>query len=400
MMREGSRSSPPVGGRLLTVAGIIAGLYFARIVLIPLTLAVLLAFLLAPAVHWLKGRGVWRTPAVLIVVLCSFAIVGAIGTVVALQLSDLAHRLPDYEHNFHQKLDSIRESGGSLVTRVSGWVHDTTEELTPKPAHPEPPKPGQPAEPAPIPVEIAHSNFSPVSVVQKLLGSVISVFATAVIVIVFVIFMLIQETSLRNRLVRLAGSGHGNLTTRVLQDAGWRVSRYLIAQTLVNAAYGLVLGTALYFIGVPNPILWGTLACLFRFIPYVGIWIAAVMPAAVAFAIEPGWIKMPIIFALYIGIDVCLYNFVEPFLYGNKTGVSPLAILIAAVFWTWLWGPAGLLLSMPLTVLVLAVGRHVPSFEFLNTLLGDDREEERRNDPATIEHRHHWRPRREPHRAG
>ena len=399
-MPEGNRSNPPVGGRLLTVVGIIAGLYFARIVLIPLALAILLAFLLAPAVHWIRRRGVWRTPAVLFVVLCAFAMVGAIGTVVAVQLSDLAHRLPDYEHNFHQKLDSIRESGGGLVTRVSRWVQNTTEELTPKTTPPETPKAGQKSDPAPIPVEIAHSNFSPVSVVQKILGSVISVLTTAVIVVVFVIFMLLQERSLRNRLLRLAGPGHGNLTTRVLQDAGRRVSRYLIAQTLVNAAYGLMLGTVLYFIGVPNPILWGTLATLFRFIPYVGIWIAAIMPAAVAFAIEPGWIKMPLIFGLYIGIDVCLYNFVEPFLYGNSTGVSPLAILIAAVFWTWLWGPVGLLLSTPLTVLVLAVGRHVPTFEFLNTLLGDDKSMERQNGSATSEHRHPWRHRGEPHRAG
>lgn len=370
-MQNGSRSNPPVSSRLLTVVGAVAGLYFARVVLIPLALAVLVAFLLAPIVHWLMRRRVWRVPSVLIVVLFAFVIVGGIGTVVALQLSDLAHQLPNYEHNFHQKLDSIRDSGGGVVTRVSHWLHDTAAELTPKPASPAPPQAGQPAERTPVPVEIMQSNFSLPAAIQKVLGSVITIFATTVIVVVFVIFMLISEVDLRNKLVRLSGSSHVNLTTRVLEDAGWRVSRYLMAQTVINTAYGLLVGGVLYLIGVPNPVLWGTLAALFRFIPYVGIWIAAIMPAAVAFAVEPGWGKVPAIFGLYVGVDVLLYNFAEPFLYGHSTGVAPLAILVAAVFWTWLWGPAGLLLSTPLTVLVLVVGRHVPSFEFLSVLLGD-----------------------------
>jgi predicted PurR-regulated permease PerM len=368
------QSSATPASSLLTVVGAVAALYFARVLLIPLALAVLLAFLLAPIVHWLRRRGLWRIPSVLLVVLLAFALVGAIGAVMGLQLSDLAHKLPDYEQNVHRKIESLRASGSGVITRATRWAQETTEELTPKPAN-QPPThsspQGEPPQTAPIPVEI-HSNFSLMAIIQRVLGSVLNILTTAIIVVVFVIFLLIEEDSLRDRLIRLADRGQGILTTRVLGDAAWRVSRYLLAQTGVNVAYGLLMGVVLSLMRVPNPVLWGTLAALCRYIPYLGIWIAGAMPAMVAFAVEPGWMKMPVILGLYFGIDLLLCNLVEPFLYGNSTGVSPLAILVAAVFWTWLWGPVGLLLSTPLTVLVLAVSREAPQFEFLSVLLGDD----------------------------
>jgi hypothetical protein len=186
------------------------------------------------------------------------------------------------------------------------------------------------------------------------------------------VFMLFQREDLRDRLIRLAGAHRLNLTTTVLDDAARRVSRYLLAQLAINAGYGLVAGIALYVIGVPNPLLWGLLAALLRYIPYLGIWVAAAMPAAVAFAVEPGWVKVPIVFGVFIGIDLVMYNLVEPLLYGTSTGVSPLAILVAAVFWTWLWGPVGLLLATPLTVCVVVLGRHVPHLGFLEVMLSDE----------------------------
>jgi hypothetical protein len=208
--------------------------------------------------------------------------------------------------------------------------------------------------------------------IQKVLGSVMSVLLTAGIVIVFVIFMLIEQDDLRDRLIRLAGSRRVHLTTNVLNDAASRVSRYLLAQFVVNCGYGILTGTVLYFLHVSNPLLWGMLAALFRYIPYLGIWVAALMPAAMAFAVKPGWVDVPLVFGVYIGVDLLMYNFAEPLLYGSSTGLSPLAVLVAAVFWTWLWGPAGLLLATPLTVCAAVIGRHVSNLAFLQILLSDE----------------------------
>jgi predicted PurR-regulated permease PerM len=342
-------------------------LYFAREVFIPLALAILLAFLLAPLVFHLRRWGIPRIPAVLSAVLFAFILLGTIGTFMASQLADLAHKLPEYQHNVHQKLESIRSSGSGLVTRASRIIQNLSDELRP----PQPSQ-NQRTDEKPVPVEIRRSNFSPVEIIQKVLGSVVGVLVTAAIVIVFVIFMLFQQEDLRDRLIRLVGAGRINATTKALDEAGARVSRYLVAQLIINSGYGLLVGIALSILGVPNPVLWGITAALFRYVPYLGIWIAALLSAAVAFAVEPGWVKVVVVFGLYFGIDLLMYNFAEPFLYGSSTGVSPLAILVAAVFWTWLWGPVGLLLSTPLTVCVVVIGRYVPSLEFLSVMLSDD----------------------------
>jgi predicted PurR-regulated permease PerM len=346
----------------------VAVLYFARTVFIPLSLAVLLAFMLAPLVIRLRHWGLGRILSVVSVVFLFFTILGIIGAVMISQLTDLAHRLPDYEHNIHKKVEAIRTSGGGIINRVSRLVRNFTDELNP-------PTPalskGQSSEERPVPVEIRRSPFSPMEVIQKILGSLLNGVLMAGIVIVFVIFMLIERERLRDRLIRLGGARRVNLTTKVLDDAAQRVSRYLLAQLVINAAYGVMTGAALYFIGVPNPLLWGMMAALLRYIPYLGIWIAASMAAAIAFAVEPGWVKAPIVFGVYLGVDVLMYNFVEPWLYGSSTGISPLGILVAAVFWTWLWGPVGLLLATPLTVCVVVIGRHVPNLGFLQVMLTD-----------------------------
>jgi predicted PurR-regulated permease PerM len=351
---------------LLTVVIVVAVLYLARVVFIPLALAVLLAFMLGPLVirlrHWGLGRGLATT----LVVLFTFIILGIIGTVLASQLADLAHKLPGYEQNIRKKFESIRTSGGSLVNRVTHILHNVTEGFTPAP-------PGsQPNEQHTVPVEIHRPPFSPLQVIQKILSSIVNVLLMAGVVIVFVIFIMVQREDLRDRLIRLAGRGRVNVATQLFDEAAHRVSRYLIAQFFVNAAYGLATGLALAFIGVPNPLLWGILAALLRYIPYLGIWIAALMAAAIAFAVEPGWVKVPIILGIYVGLDVLMYNLVEPLLYGTSTGISPIAILVAAVFWTWLWGPVGLLLATPLTVCVVVLGRYVPKLEFLSVMLSDE----------------------------
>ncbi len=368
-MADGDRANDTGTTTLLAVVIVVAVLLFAREVFIPLALGMLLAFLLAPLVFRLCHWGIPRVPAVLSAVVFSFILLGIIGAFMASQLTDLAHKLPEYQHNVHQKLESIRSSGSGFVIRATRILQNFGDEL----------KPAQPAQnqnqgkgDKPVPVEIRRNNFSPVEIIQKVLGSIVSVLLTAVIVIVFVIFMLFQQEDLRDRLIRLVGARRINTTTKALDEAGARVSRYLLAQLVINSGYGLLAGIALWLLGVPNPVLWGITAALFRYIPYLGIWIAAVMPAAVAFAVEPGWVKLPAIFGVYFGIDLLMYNFAEPFLYGSSTGVSPLAILVAAVFWTWLWGPVGLLLSTPLTVCVVVIGRYVPSLEFLGVMLGDE----------------------------
>ncbi len=347
---------------------VVAVLYFGRTVFVPLALAVLLAFLLGPVVSRLQHWGLGRVPPAVGVVLLFLVILGFIGALMTTQLTDLAHKLPEYQTNIHRKVESIRASGGGLIKRVTRVVGDFTDSLTPART----PAPRNQTEEKPVPVEIRHAAFSPLDMIQKILGSLLSLVVTAGLVLVFVIFMLIERTALRDRIIRLGGSRRINATTSMLDDASQRVSRYLLAQLVINSAYGILAGIGLYFIGVPNPFLWALVAALFRYIPYLGIWIAAVMPAALAFAVEPGWVKILLVFGLYFGIDLIMYNFLEPLLYGNSTGLSPLAILVAAVFWTWLWGGVGLLLATPLTVCVVVLGRHVPQLWFLRILLSDE----------------------------
>ena len=354
---------------LFIVLIVVAVLYFARTIFIPLALSILLTFMLAPLVVRLRHWGLGRIPSAAIVVLIAFAIIGVFSAVMASQLMDLAHKLPEYQHNVQQKVESIRASGGGFVKRISGAVQKFSDELTPAPA---PSSTNATPEERPVPVEIRRTPFSPMDTAQKVLGSLVSLLLMAGIVIVFVIFMLIERDELRDRLIRLAGSRQLNVTTNVLDDAAHRVTRYLLAQFVVNVCYGTITGTALYFIHVPNPLLWGMLAALFRYVPYLGIWVAAVMPAIVALAVKPGWVQVPTVLGIYLGVDLLMYNFVEPVLYGSSTGLSPLAVLVTAVFWTWLWGPAGLLLATPLTVCAVVIGRHVPKLTFLQVLLSDE----------------------------
>jgi predicted PurR-regulated permease PerM len=367
-LAEGIRPTREHSSRLLTIVIVGAVLYFAREVFIPFALAFLLAFLLSPLATRVRHWGLGRVPSAILVVHVFFVVVAVLGFVMASQMTDVAHKLPGYQHNIREKLHSVQISGGGLIERATRVIHDLTAELTP--AAP-PGSRSQSGEEKPVPVEIRKAPFSPIQFLRSILGSLLSIVITALIIIVFVIFMLIQKEDLRDRLIRLIGAGRVNVTTQALDDAAQRLSHYLLAQAGINMAFGILAGWVLYFIGVPNPVLWGLAAALLRYIPYLGIWVAACLPAMMAFAVEPGWVKVPIIFGTYLGIDLLMYNFAEPFLYGNSTGISPLAILIAAVFWTWLWGPVGLFLSTPLTVCLVVIGRYVPSMEFLSILLGD-----------------------------
>ena len=369
MPDENRPNANPGTGTLLILVVVVAVLYFARVVLIPLALAILLAFLLAPLVVRLRHWHVGRVPSAFTVVLFAFSIIVIVISLMTSQLSDLAHQVPGYQQNIRQKLGSIRSSGGGVISRITRFAREVSEELVPPTA-----SSGkiQPGEEKPVPVEIRRMPFSPMEWAGTILGSMVNVMLMGAIVIVFVIFLLIQREDLRDRLIRVVGASQLHVTTQALDDATHRVSRYLQAQLIINVVYGVAVGIGLYCFHVPNPGLWAMVATLLRYVPYLGIWVAAIMPAAISFAVDTGWMKPFGIFGLYLGIDLLIYNFVEPLLYGNSTGISPFAILVSAVFWTWLWGPLGLLLATPLTVCIVVLGRYVPNLEFLSVVLSDE----------------------------
>ena len=358
---------------------VIGALYFGRDVFVPLALAGLLSFALAPVIAALRYRGMPRTPAVIAVVILAFLGIFVFGFVVAGQVSQLGASLPRYEYNIREKIRSLQASapGGGLVERAAEALRDLRqdiEEATEAPAEEAGSSPLEPeaAEPEPIPVQIRQPDPAPLQLLQTIVGPLIEPLATTGIVIVFVVFMLLQREDLRDRFIRLVGSRDLHRTTQALGDAAERVGRYLLMQLLVNTAYGIPVGIGLWLIGVPNPLLWGMLSVVLRFVPFIGPIIAAAFPLALSIAVDPGWSMLLWTAALFILLELISGNIVEPWLYGASTGLSAIAILAAAIFWTWLWGPVGLLLSTPLTVCLVVLGRHAPQFGFLNVLLGSE----------------------------
>lgn len=358
--------------RAVTVVAVLlvaAVLYVAREVFIPFALALLLSFLLAPLVSMLQRIKIPKVPAVIMVVVFAAALIGSIGWLVSAQVYDLANKLPNYQATIEKKLKSLQPSGPGIFDRTSRMIQDTGKELTRAAEESRPP---EAEEQKPIPVEVHTPKPSSLQVMQRVLGTVLNPLATAGIVVLFVIFMLVHMEDMRDRLLRLLGMHKLNVTTQALDDAAARVSRYLLMNLVVNVTYGIPVGIALYFIGVPNAVLWGLVATLLRFIPYIGPWIAATFPVALAFAVDPGWSMFITTIALFVTLELISNNLLEPWLYGSSTGLSPMAVIVAAVFWTWLWGPVGLFLSTPLTVCLAVLGRHFPQFGFFYILLADE----------------------------
>jgi predicted PurR-regulated permease PerM len=356
---------------------VIAALYFGRDIFVPLALATLLSFALAPIISRLRRMHVPRTPAVIFVVIMAFIAILGFGALVAGQVSQLGSNLPKYQYNIQTKIRDLRANatGGGLIQHASEMLHKLSQEMdnpdeTPAGTKATTPTSDEPAAPRPIPVQIQQPDPAPFEMLQTIIGPLISPLATGGVVIVFVIFILLQREDLRDRFIRLAGGGDLHRTTQALSDAGKRVARYLLMQLVVNTTYGIPIGVGLWFIGVPNPLLWGMLAIVLRFIPYIGPFIAMLFPLALAIAVDPGWSMLLWTGALFLGIELISNNIIEPWLYGASTGLSSVAIIVAAIFWTWLWGPIGLLLSTPLTVCLVVLGEHVPQFSFLHVLLG------------------------------
>jgi predicted PurR-regulated permease PerM len=365
----------PTGNGFTTLASFViiaAVLYLAKEVFIPIALAVLLSFLLTPLVVRLSRWRLGKVLPVVIVVTLAFTAIGVVSWVVMAQVVRLAEELPRYQQNLHAKVEAFRAPKSSgLVSKASSVVKEFRKEVESlNPAAEDGTGPNEDTSEKPLPVEIKKPKLSPFELVGSVLGPVVKPLVTAAAVVFLVILMLIQREDLRERFLKLVSGGELNVATQAVDDATQRVSRYLLMQLVVNASYGIPIGIGLYFIGVPNAFLWGLLAMLLRFIPFLGLWIAATCPILLAFAVDPGWLKAILAVFLYLVVEVLCTNLVEPWLYGASTGVSTVALLMAAVFWTWLWGTVGLLLSTPLTVCLLVLGKYVPGLSFLSVLLG------------------------------
>jgi predicted PurR-regulated permease PerM/methylmalonyl-CoA mutase cobalamin-binding subunit len=364
-------------------AFVIATLYFARELLIPLALSALLTFLLAPLVARIE-RWIGRIAAVLLVAALIFTAAGAGGWMLTRQLVDLATKLPEYKGNIAAKLHAFELPKGGAFTKLSATLDELKKELpggsaagglpiTQGVGRPDTATASLPGAREAVPVEVVEtSRAHPMELVRLIIAPVLGPLGTAALVLVLVICMLFQREDLRNRLIRLIGQGRIGATTRAMDDAALRVSRYLLMQLVVNVTYGTIIAIGLYFIGVPNALLWGALGTVLRFIPYIGPWVAAVFPTIVSLAVTPSWTMPVLTMLLFGGLELILNNVMEPLLYGAHTGVSSIALIVAAVFWTWLWGPVGLVLATPLTVCLVVMGRHVPRLAFLSIVLSDE----------------------------
>jgi predicted PurR-regulated permease PerM len=365
----------------LVLFGTIAALYFAREILIPFAFALTLTFLLTPVVTLLQRVHTGRVVSVLTAVLVSIALAGGVGWVIANQLVDVANQLPQYRQNIRAKIAAFHLPATGQLGHAADSVQEVVQAFN-GPGAPSPSTPPQgqkqkkPSAPqvaaAPVPVRIVPPPTSGWSEIRDLGMPVVTPLGRAGMVVIFAVFMLLKREDLRNRLLRLVGLGQLNLTTQALDDASGRVSRYLLMQFLVNAGFGAIFGFGLYLIGVPYPVLWGAVAGILRIVPYVGTLIAATLPIALSLAVFDGWLKPVLVFVLVAGLELIIANIIEPWLYGAHVGISSLALLVSSVFWTVLWGPAGLILSTPLTVCVLVLGRYVPQLGFLHILLGDE----------------------------
>lgn len=358
---------------VVVAVAIVGTLYFARVVLIPFTLAVLITFVLTPVAKLLERLHFGRLVSTFIVVVLSFITVGAVGWTVTQQFSQVMTQLPDYRSNIRQKLETLHWSKNIALNNASDTMNEISKDLAAPPTHPDGSLPATtrsstPSRQRPLPVEIVQSPSLPLESVESILG----LLATFCIVVVLTFFMLIRRENLRNRLISLAGQRSLYVMTQAIDDATARVSRYLRLQLLVNICYGAFIGTCLYFIGIPGALLWGVMVGLLRFLPYIGPPLGGILPLLLSFAIFDGWVKPLETLGLFVVTEVVVSNFIEPMLYGAYTGISSMAILLAAIFWTTIWGPVGLVLCTPLTVCVVVIGRHVPSLGFLAVLLGDE----------------------------
>jgi predicted PurR-regulated permease PerM len=353
---------------LLSLVLTVGILYLAKAVIVPLALAVLLTFILTPIVAAVQRRGLGRVPAVLVTVLLAFLLFGAVTWGVGMQVNKLARELPEKKDKIQRKIAELRGSGEGVFGKLAQMFHELSEEPGKTEA-----APGEGEAPAPE-KQVVVARPGELSSAERLVHSaapVLEPLATAGLVVILVVFMLIKREDLRNRLIGLLGHGQLTGTTQVLVDTAQRLSSFLLNQLLINVGFGIVFGVGLLVIGVPYAFLWGFLTAVLRFIPYIGTWAAVAFPLILSFAVSDGWLQPIAVLVFFALIDLATANVLEPLLFGRSTGVAPVALLVAAAFWTWIWGPVGLVLSTPLTVCLVVLGQYVPRLKFLALLLGD-----------------------------
>jgi len=362
---------------VIATTAVLALLYFARDVLVPITLAVILSLLIAPLVRALRRIGLGQTLSVLAAVVVLAFSFAAVAGVIGSQFVHMASSLPRYERTIEHKLrqlnavtvvkfNGLTEALGRLTDRRTRIEQQAPAE---QPRTLDQPNGGVPT--VPIPVELHEAPPNGLQVIQKVVGSVWVPIETTGIVLVVLIFVLLEHESLRDRFIRIAGGSDIRLTTLAINDAGERLSRFFVSQFAVNLGLGLMVWIGLSVIGLPHPLLWGALAGVLRFVPYVGVWIAALCSVLMAAAVDPGWTLALTTLGLFVAVELIAGQLVEPQLYGHTTGLSPLSVVIAAIFWSWLWGPIGLIVSTPLTLCLLVAGRHIKALSLLDVLLGD-----------------------------
>jgi predicted PurR-regulated permease PerM len=348
---------------------VVAVLARGEAVLVPLALAVFFAFVLTQPVKMLERWAVPRILAVIVVLTVTLGVVGGFGYLLNRQLGDLAAQMPGYSRAIRVKLAAVRATHGSLAS-IQEAIDKVSEDLDRQEAA-KAQASARPKRSRAQPVRVVPAEPTDVERLVQTMGPIFEPLATAIIVFVLTGFMLAQREDLRNRLIRLVGQGRITVTTRTMDEAGHRISQFLLTQTLINLVFGGVITAGLFLIGVPYAALWGFCAALLRFVPFIGVILATVFPTAVAFVLFEGWAPTLGTLALFISVDVITAHVVEPLVIGHRTGVSSLALLVMALLWTWLWGPIGLVLSTPITVCLATLGRHVPSLEFLSVALGD-----------------------------
>ena len=370
---------PPEMPGMRTLTSLIAGvvvicaLYFGRAVLIPIILAVLLSFLVAPFVDFLRRLRLGQVPSVILAVLVALSVLTAAGVLIGAQVAQLASDLPQYQFTVERKINSLQENTVGRADAFLSQASTALKRLSPNRDEQirKAENPTSSAIDAPMPVEVHEPSPSPVELAQRFLSPVINPLETTGIVLVVAIFILLQREDLRDRLIRLFGSRDLHRATTAMDEAARRLSRYFLAQLGINMGVGIVVAIGLAVIGVPGALLFGVLTGLLRFVPYVGTWIAALIAAVFAAAVGPSWSMMIWTIVLFGVTDVVAGQVIEPLLYGHSTGLSPFAVIVAAIFWSWIWGPIGLVLSTPLTLCLVILGRHVDRLEFLDVLFGD-----------------------------
>jgi predicted PurR-regulated permease PerM len=347
---------------LFTAVLVVGTLYVAQAVLVPIALAALLTFLLGPVADFLYRRGLPRALSVVVVVLLAGSVLGGVAYVLVLQATSLANELPLYRENIRQKIIDLRGAGqGGSLEKVQETVKDVTGAMQEKTAAPPPQHVIVDQPPA-----AAFWNL------PALIGPWLEPAATAGLVVILVIFMLLERQQLRNRVIRVVGYGRLTGTTKALDEASQRISRYLLMQSVVNTFFGVCIAAGLWFIGVPYALLWGFLAGVLRFIPYAGPWLGALLPITLSLAAFPGWQQPLLVVGLFAVLELFTNMVLETVLYSGSAGVSEVSLLVAVAFWTWLWGPIGLLLATPLTVCLVVFAKQVPEMGFVAVLMADD----------------------------